>query len=81
LVEIYHQFHVITDSGPDGMNCGQIVARAIAAKPQLQRSEASFVTQHGRLCCYNLRRRQRRLTKGPTEFCEDRVDLPKKQGK
>jgi hypothetical protein len=25
--------------------------------------------------------RRRRLTKGPTEFREDRVDLPKKQGK
>jgi hypothetical protein len=36
------------------MNGGQIVARAITAKSQLQRGEASFVAQRDRLGCHYL---------------------------
>jgi hypothetical protein len=55
LVEIGHELHVIADGSPDGMNSGQIVARAISAKPQLQRSEASFIAQCDRFRRHYLR--------------------------
>ena len=58
LVEIGHQFHVVTDGRPDGFDRGEIIARGIATEPQLQPGEAALVAQCERFGGQLLRRLQ-----------------------
>ena len=58
LVEIGHQFHVAADSGPDCLDGGEVVARAIATQPKFQGGESAFVAQRERVRRQHLRRLQ-----------------------
>ena len=55
LVEVGHQFHVVADRIPNRSDCGEIVARPIAAEPQLQAQETAFVAQHDGVSGKNFR--------------------------